>query len=92
MVANTPKRIPILHLGTFATKVAKVGHYLIKTRWHCLSSFMAEPRSLNDCTACCMQASQVSAQPGDQSRSGILRGTIDKLPKSDERFANNITY
>ena len=62
-----------------ATKVAKVGHYLIMTRQHCLGSFTAEPRSLNDCTACCTQASQVSAWLGDQSGSGVLRGTIDKL-------------
>ena len=25
-------------------------------------------------------------QPGDQSRSGILKGTIDKLPKVYKRF------
>ena len=52
----------------------------------------AEPRSLNDCTACYTQASQVSTRPGDQSGSGVLRGTIDKLPKPDERFANAMTY
>ena len=46
----------------------------------------AEPRSLNDCTACCKQASQVSAWLGDQSGSGVLKGTIDLLPKPDERF------
>ena len=50
------------------------------------SQLRAEPRSLNDCTACSKQASQVSAWPGDQSRSGILKGMIDKLPKPDERF------
>ena len=52
----------------------------------------AEPRSLNGCTACCKQASQVNAQPGDQSRSGILKGMIDKLPKPDERLTNAMTY
>ena len=52
----------------------------------------AEPRSLNDCTACRKQASQVSARPGDQSGSGVLRGTIAKLPKPDERLTNAMTY
>ena len=42
----------------------------------------AEPRSLNDCTACHTQASQVSAWPGDQSGSGILKGTINLSPKT----------
>ena len=41
---------------------------------------MAKPRSLKNCTACCTQASQVSTQLGDQFRSGILKGMIDKLP------------
>ena len=31
-----------------------------KTRQHCLGSFTVEPRSLNNRTACCTQASQVS--------------------------------
>ena len=52
---------------------------------------MAEPRSLSNFTACCTQASQVSTQLDDQSRSGILRGTVEKLPKPDERFANAMT-
>ena len=52
----------------------------------------AEPRSLNDCTACHTQASQMSTWLGDQSGSGVLRGMIDKLPKPDERFANAMTY
>ena len=43
---------------------------------------MAEPRSLNDCTACCMQASQVSTWPGDQSRLGILKGIINLAPET----------
>ena len=46
----------------------------------------AEPRSLNDGTACHKQASQVSMQPGDWSRLGILKGMIDSLPKPGERF------
>ena len=46
----------------------------------------SEPRSLNDCTACHKQASQVSKWLGDQSGSGVLKGMIDKLPKPDERF------
>ena len=33
-----------------------------------------------------MQVIQVSTQPGDQSGSGVLKGTIDSLPKPDERF------
>ena len=70
-----------------ATEVAKAGHYLIKTRRHCLGSFTAEPRTLDYCTACRKQASQVSAQPGDQSGSGVLKGTIYRLPKPDERFS-----
>ena len=70
----------------YTTKVAKAGHYLIKTRQYCLSSFTAECRSLNDCTACRTQASQVSTRIGDQSGSGILKGTIDSLLKPDERF------
>ena len=73
-------------------KVAKAGHYLIKTRQHCLGSFMAESRSLNDCAVFCTKASQVRAQLGDQSRSGILRVIIGKLPKPDERFSNDKTY
>ena len=52
----------------------------------------AEPRSLNDCTAYRKQAGQVSARPGDQSGSGVLRGTIDKFPKLDERLTNAMTY
>ena len=32
------------------------------------------------------------ALPGDQSRSGVLRGTIDKLLKPDERLTNAMTY
>ena len=63
-----------------------MGHYLIKTRQHCLGSFIAEARSLNNCTAYHIQASQVSAQLGDQSGSGILKGMIEKLPKSDDKF------
>ena len=47
---------------------------------------MAKPRSLNDCTAFCKQASQVSSCPGDQSGSGILKGMINSLPKPDEKF------
>ena len=42
----------------------------------------AEPRSLNDCTACCTQASQVSAWPGDQSGSGVLKGMINLAPET----------
>ena len=42
-----------------------------------LRQLRAEPRSLNDCTARRKQASQVSARPGDQSGSGVLKGTID---------------
>ena len=34
----------------------------------------------------------MSAWPGDQSGSGVLRGTIDKLPKPDERLTNAMTY
>ena len=57
-----PKRILVLHLGTYMLpEVAKAGHYPIKTRRHCLGNFTAEPRSLNNYTACHMQASQVSA-------------------------------
>ena len=47
---------------------------------------MAEARSLNNCTACCKQASQVSAWLGDQSGSVVQKGMIDKLPKLDARF------
>ena len=46
----------------------------------------AEPKSLNDCTACHKQSNQVSTQPGYQSRSGILKSMIDLLLKPDERF------
>ena len=53
---------------------------------------MAEHRSLKNFTACCMQESQVSLWPGDQSGSGVLKGTIKKLLKPDERFANAMTY
>ena len=42
----------------------------------------AKPRSLNNCTACHKQASQVSAQLGDQSRSGVLKGTIEPAPET----------
>ena len=34
-----------------------------------------------------MHASQVSTWPGDQSRSGILKGIINKLLKLDERLS-----
>ena len=46
---------------------------------------MDETRYLNYCTAFNTQVNQVSVQLGDQSGSGILRGTIDKLLKQDER-------
>ena len=49
--------------------------------------FKAELRSLNDCTACCTQASKVSVQPGAQSTSGVLKGTINPLSKPDERLS-----
>ena len=42
---------------------------------------MAEPRSLNDCTAYHKQASQVSALPGNQSGLGVLKGAVGLLPK-----------
>ena len=50
----------------------------------------AEPRYLNDCTACHIQANQVSTWPGDQSRSGVLKGMINLLQKPDERLYFNI--
>ena len=37
-----------------------------------------------------MQATQVSTGLGVQSRLGILKGTIDKLPKPDERLYFNV--
>ena len=42
----------------------------------------AEPRSLNDCAACSMQASQVSVWPGAQSGSSVLKGMINLAPKT----------
>ena len=75
-----------------ATKAAKAGNYLIKTRVALPRQLRAEPRSLNDCIYCHTQASQVSMWPGYQSRSGVLKGTTDKLLKADERFANAMTY
>ena len=42
----------------------------------------AKPGSLNDCTTCHTQASQVSAWPGDQSGSGILKGMINLSPET----------
>ena len=53
---------------------------------------MAEPTSLNNFTACYMQASKVSIYTGYQSRSGALMGIINKLQKADEGFANAMTY
>ena len=42
----------------------------------------AEPRSLNYYTTCRTQASQVSVRPGDQSGSGVLKGTINLTPET----------
>ena len=48
-----------------ATEAANMGHYLIKTRQYCLGSLDMNLGLLNNCTACSIQASQVSMQPGD---------------------------
>ena len=76
----------------YATEAEKAGHYLIKTKRRCLGSLELKLSLLNDCTTCHTQASQVSIWLGDQSRSEILKGTIDKLPKPDEKFTNTMTY
>ena len=47
-----------------------------------LRQLRAEPRSSNYCTACRMQASQVSAWPGDQPGSGELKCTINLSPET----------
>ena len=49
---------------------------MIKTRQHYLGSFMAEPRSLNDCTALLYAGKLGKCTAGGQSRSGVLKGTI----------------
>ena len=76
-----PKRILDLHPGTYM---------LPKQQWRALPDkdqvalprqIRAEPRSLNDCTACHMQASQVSVRLEDRSGSGILKGTSNLAPK-----------
>ena len=50
----------------------------------------AKPRSLNNCTPCHTQASQVSIWLGDQFGLGILKGMINLLVKPDERYSFNI--
>ena len=68
----------------YTTEAEKAGHYLIKTKRRCLGSLELKLGLLNDCTTCHTQESQVSMQPRDQSRSGILKGIINLLPKPDE--------
>ena len=47
-----------------ATESSKGGALPDKDQAALPRQLRAEPRSLNDCTACCKQASQVSMQPG----------------------------
>ena len=75
------------HRHLYAMKAEKVGHYLIQTGRYCLGSLDVNVGLLNNCTTSHTQASQVSTEPGDQPRVGVLKGTINLLPKPDERLS-----
>ena len=86
MVANVPKKYLSFTRVFTCYQSSKGGALLDKDQAALHRQLRAEPRSLNDCTTCCMQASQVSAQLWDQSGSGVLKAMIVLLPKLDERF------
>ena len=77
-----PKRILILHQGTYMLPKSNGGALPDNDQAALLRQLRAEPRSLNYCSACHTQASQVSAWPGDQSRSGLLKGMINLSPET----------
>ena len=91
MVANMPKRYSSFTWTLTCCRSSKGGALPDKDQAALPRQLRAEPRSLNDCTACCKQASQVSVWLGYQSRSGILKVMINVLPKRDERF-NELSY
>ena len=80
-----PKKILVLHQALTCYQSSKGGALPDKNQAALPRQLRAEPRSLNDCIACHKQANQVSTRPGDQPRSSVLKGMIDKLPKPDER-------